>query len=179
MNTTPPGIIGTLDVAGSVGVVRIDTRFPSSVDDVWSACTDVTRLAAWYGPVEGELRPGGRIRIHVVSDGWYGTGRIEVCEPGCRLRLTTRESDESFEEGEGVAPFDEVIDITLDAVGSETAVHVEVSGIPLDGVAYYGVGWQLHAERLQAHLRGEAAPDAESRWTTLLPPYQVMAAALA
>ena len=29
------------------------------IDDVWSTLTETTRLARWYGEVEGELRPGG------------------------------------------------------------------------------------------------------------------------
>jgi hypothetical protein len=77
-----------------------------------------------------------------------------------------------------VAPFDEVIEVTLEPVGAGTAASVVVTGIPLDGLEYYGVGWQLHAERLAAYLGGAEAPDADTRWSILLPPYQAMAAAL-
>lgn len=178
MTATPPEILGALRAADGLGVVRIDVRFGAGIDDVWAACTDERQLAQWYGPVEGDLRPGGSIRIHVVADGRYGTGQVEACAPRRRLRLTTRESDESGQEGEGVAPFEETIDVTLEAAGPETSARVEVSGIPLDVVAFYGVGWHLHAERLATYLAGRVAADTEDRWPALLPRYQEMAARL-
>jgi hypothetical protein len=49
-------ILGSLRSANSRGVVRMEDRFDTDIDDVWSALTDPRRLARWYGEVEGDLR---------------------------------------------------------------------------------------------------------------------------
>src|SRR5579864_5373626 len=89
-------ILGSLRSADGKGVVRIEDRFDTEIDDLWSALTDPARLARWYGQVEGDLRPGGEFRLYLEADGWDGTGRVEACEPPGRLLVTTRESDESW-----------------------------------------------------------------------------------
>src|SRR6516164_1920562 len=149
-----PGIriLGSLRSAEGTGVVRIEDRYDTDVDDLWSALTDPGRLARWYGRVEGDLRPGGEFHLYVEPDDWDGTGRVAACEPPRRLLVTTRESDESWRKGSGAPPFDEVIEATLTADGDRTILAIEIRGLPLDKIAFYGAGWQIHAESLAAHL---------------------------
>jgi hypothetical protein len=64
--------------------------------------------------------------------------------------VTTREKDESYQEGEDVPPFDEV--------------------------AFYGAGWPIIAENLAAYLAGHEPEDVEAWWTAFVPPYQELAA---
>ena len=52
-------ILGSLGSAEGKGIVRMEDRFDTGIDDVWSALTDPSRLAQWYGEVEGDLRLGG------------------------------------------------------------------------------------------------------------------------
>lgn len=172
------GLRGSLRSAAGKGVVRIEDRFDTDIEDLWSAITDPARLARWHAQVEGDLRPGGEFRVYVESAGWEGTGRIRVCEPPRRLVVITRESDESYHKGVGVAPFDETIEATLTADGDHTMLVIEVSGMPLDEAAFYGAGWQIHAEALAAYLEGSALPDTESRWEELVPGYQELATKL-
>ena len=61
---TTPRIIGTLREADGSGVVRLEDRFPTDVDDLWSALTEPDRLARWLGTFEGEMRPGGELKAH-------------------------------------------------------------------------------------------------------------------
>ena len=49
-------ILGSLRSADGKGVVRMEDRFDTDIDEVWAALTDPTRLAHWYGEVEGDLR---------------------------------------------------------------------------------------------------------------------------
>ena len=168
-------ILGSLRSAEGKGVVRIEDRYATDIDDLWLALTDPRRLARWYGQVEGDLRPGGEFRLSIESDGWDGTGRVDACEPRRRLRVTTRESDESWRKGRGAQPFDEAIEATLTADGDQTILVIEVQGLPLDMIAFYGVGWQIHAENLAAHLAGGERGDTEARWDELLPAYQDLA----
>jgi len=51
-------ILGSLRSADGKGVVRIEDRYDTEIDDLWSAITDPGRIARWYGRVEGDLRPG-------------------------------------------------------------------------------------------------------------------------
>src|SRR6476620_8598901 len=74
-------ILGSLGSAEGKGIVRMEDRLDTDIDDVWSALTDPSRLARWYGEVEGDLRLGGEYRAHLFSSGWEGTGRIEGYDP--------------------------------------------------------------------------------------------------
>src|SRR6266571_6763886 len=70
-------ILGSLRSADGKGVVRMQDRFDTSIDDLWSALTDPRRLARWMGEVEGDLRLGGEFRARFFASGWEGTGRVE------------------------------------------------------------------------------------------------------
>ncbi len=179
MTSNAPGgsrILGRLRSADGVGVVRIEDRYDTTLDDLWSAITDPARLARWYGQVEGDLRPGGKIHLYLESDDWEGTGRVEACEPPRRLLVTTRESDVSWRKGQGVAPFDSTLEATLTANGDQTLLVIEVKGMPLNVLAAYGAGWQIHAEDLAAYLAGRERSDTEAQWRELVPAYQNLAA---
>jgi len=158
-------ILGSLRSADGKGVVRMQDRYDTNIDDLWSALTDPGRLARWYGQVEGDLLLGGEFRGHLES--WEGTGRVDACEPPRRLLVTTRGADE---------PYDEVIEATLTADGDQTILVIETRGTPLDLIAFYGVGYQIHAENLAAHLAGRERGDTKARWDELLPAYQDLAA---
>src|SRR5258708_13142675 len=97
-------ILGSLRSADGTGVVRIEDRYDTDIDDLWSALTDPRRLAGWYGQVEGDLRPGGEFRLYIESADLESTGRVEACEPPRRLLVTTRETDQSHLPGQGVPP---------------------------------------------------------------------------
>jgi len=174
----PPGIriLGSLRSADGMGLVRIEDRYDTDINDLWSALTDPARLARWYGQVEGDLRLGGQFRLYLEADGWDGTGRVVACEPPRRLLVTTRESDESWRKGRGAQPFDAAIEATLTADGDQTILVIEVRGMPLDRIAFYGAGWQIHAENLSAYLAGRQGGNTEARWDELVPPYQDLAA---
>jgi uncharacterized protein YndB with AHSA1/START domain len=170
-------ILGSLRSADDKGVVRLEDRYDTDIDDLWSALTDPRRLARWYGEVEGDLRPGGEFRVYIEAADIESTGRVEACEPPRRLLVTTRETDESYRKGQGVPPFDQSLDATLTADGDQTILVIEVQGMPVDKIAFYGAGWQIHAENLAAYLAGRKG-NTEARWAELVPPYQDLAANL-
>src|SRR5262249_38945281 len=116
-SSTP--ILGSLRSADGVGVMRIEDRYDTVIEDLWSAITDPDRHARWHGQVEGDLRPGGEFRIYIEADDIEQTGRVETCEPPRRLVVTTRETDETYQRGQGVPPFDEVTEVTLTADGDQ------------------------------------------------------------
>ena len=170
-------ILGSLRSAGDAGVVRIEDRYDTAIADLWSALTEPDRLARWYGRVDGDLRPGGEFRLHVEDAGMDCTGRVQACEPPRRLVVTTRETGESHAGGPGVPPFDEVIEAVLTADGDQTILVIEARGMPLDKIAFYGAGWQMHAENLAAYLAGRERVD-EARFDKLVPAYRDLAAGI-
>jgi uncharacterized protein YndB with AHSA1/START domain len=171
-------VVGGLRSADGAGVVRIEDRYDTDIDDLWSAVTEPARLARWWGRVEGDLRPDGELRLFVESAGLESRGWVEACEPPRRFRVTSRETDESWAGSapDAPPPFDSVIEVTLTPDGDQTVLVIEVSGLPLERIAAYGAGWQMHAENLAAHLAGREAGDAGARWAELLPAYQDLAA---
>jgi uncharacterized protein YndB with AHSA1/START domain len=160
-------IIGSLRSADGKGVVRMQDRFDTDIDDLWSAITDPSRLARWYGEVEGNLRLGGEFRVRLFASGWEGTGRVEACEPPRHLLLRTKALDE---------PDEGAIEITLAADGEQTILVWEERGMPLDLLAAYGAGIQVHVEDLAAHIAGRERCDAKARWDELIPAYRDLAA---
>ena len=163
-------ILGSLQSAEGKGIVRMEDRFDAGIDDVWSALTDPSRLARWYGEVEGDLRLGGEYRARLFASGWEGTGRVEACEPPQRLLVRIKDADE---------PDENVIEVTLTADGDQTTVVWEERGMPVDLLSAYGAGVQLHVEDLADDLAGrERRDDVKARWDNLHPAFQDLAANL-
>jgi uncharacterized protein YndB with AHSA1/START domain len=160
-------ILGSLRSADGKGIARIEDRFDTDIDDLWPALTDPRRLARWMGEVEGDLRLGGEFRARFLASGWEGTGRVEACEPPRRLLLLTKQPGQTGEH---------VIEVTLAADGDQTILVWEERGMPLDHLAAYGAGIQVHVEDLAAHIAGRQRGDADARWGELLPAYQDLAA---
>jgi uncharacterized protein YndB with AHSA1/START domain len=159
-------ILGSLRSAEGKGVVRMEDRFDTDIDDLWSALTDPGRLARWIGDVEGDLRLGGEFRFRFFASGSEGTGRVDACEPPRRLLLTMALGQ----------PDEDVIEATLTAAGGQTILVWEERGMPLDLLAAYGAGVQVHVEDLAAYLAGRERCDADARWQELIPAYRDLAA---
>ncbi|MGH7610795.1 MAG: SRPBCC domain-containing protein [Candidatus Dormibacteria bacterium] len=173
-----PQILGTLHTVDGKGVVHLEHRYDSAIDEVWSAITDPSRLSRWHGQLDGDLRQGGSFHLYLASDDWEGTGRVEVCEPPSHLLVTSRETDESWRKGQGAEPFDETLDLTLAPDSGQTVLVLEVRGLPREPLYAYGAGWQIHAENLASYLAGRELGDAEARWSELAPAYQELAEGL-
>ena len=169
MTGNAPGairILGSLRSDDGAGVVRLEERFDTDIADLWSAVTEPHRLARWLGEVEGDLRPGGQFRARYFASGWEGTGHVDACEPPQRLLISTKSAGEP----------DGVVEVTLSADGGQTVLVIEDRGVPLDQIAAYGAGDQIHVEDLTAYLAGQERCDARARWRELHPAYQDLAA---
>jgi uncharacterized protein YndB with AHSA1/START domain len=158
-------ILGSLRSVDGKGIVRIEDRYDTDIDDLWSALTDPRRLARWIAEVEGDLRLDGEFRARFTS-GWEGTGRVEACEPPRRLLVLTRDADE---------PAEEVLEATLTSDGDQTILVIEARGLPIEYLAAHGAGWQVHVEDLAAHLAGRERCDIKARWDELISAYKELA----
>jgi hypothetical protein len=91
---------------------------------------------------------------------------VEACDPPRRLLLTMALGQ----------PDEDVIEATLTADGSQTILVWEERGMPLNLLAAYGAGVQIHVEDLAAYLAGRERVDAANRWDELQLAYQDLAA---
>ncbi|MGA9750043.1 MAG: SRPBCC family protein [Nocardioides sp.] len=156
-------IIGTLRALDEAhGAVRVEDVYATDIDDLWEACTEPARLSRWIADVTGNLQVGGTFAARFTS-GWEGTGRVDVCEPPRRLLVTTQEEGESPEQ---------VIEVTLTAEGERTRLAIEERGLPIDQVAAYGAGWQIHADDLTTYLAEGQRGDSKERWDALIGAYR-------
>ncbi len=172
MSTQRSEIVRTLSVlrgANGRGVVRLEDRFDTDPDELWSALTDPERLVRWLGEVQGDLREGGEFHAHYFASGWEGTCRVQVCDPPRRLVILTESPDQP----------DGRVEATLTPECDQTVLVIEDRGVPLNDIAAYGAGDQVHVEDLASYLAGVDRCDARSRWQELLPAYQNLAAGIA
>jgi uncharacterized protein YndB with AHSA1/START domain len=154
-------IVGSIRAVDGKAVVRMEDRFDTDADDLWSALTDPQRLARWIAEVEGDLRLGGTFQARFTST-WEGPGRVDICEPPKRLVLTMSPGQDD----------QTVIEAELTPDGEQTRLVVEERGLPLDNAAAYGAGWQVHIEDLAAYLAGTPSLDWRTRWRELAPAYR-------
>jgi uncharacterized protein YndB with AHSA1/START domain len=154
-------ITGTMRSADGKGVVRMEGRYDTDIDDLWSALTEAQRLARWIAEVEGELRLGGTFRATFTSS-WEGPARVDVCEPPRRLLVTMNPGLED----------ETVIEAELTPDGDQTRLVIEERGLLVEALPAHGAGWHAHVEDLAAHLAGRQRTDWRTRWAELTPTYR-------
>jgi hypothetical protein len=70
----------------------------------------------------------------------------------------------------------ETLETILTSEGNQTVLVLEIRGLPLEPVAFFGVGWQIHMEKLAAYIEGRDLGDTKTRWDDLISTYQDLAA---
>ena len=166
--TGDAAVLGSLHSVDGEGVVRMEDRLDTGIDDLWGALTHPDRLAQWFGELEGELSRGGEVRVRIALAG-ERTGRVEACEPPRRLLLTMRDPDP--QPGQ---PEQTVIEAELTAEGAQTRLVWEERGMPVDLLPAYGTGVQIHVEHLADYISGRELRGVEARWNELFPAYEAL-----
>jgi len=166
--TVNASLLGSLHSVNGEGVVRMEDRFDTGIDDLWGALTEPDRLAQWYGEVEGELSEGGEFRLRIALSG-ERAGRVEACEPPQRLLLTMRDP-----EPRPGQPEQTTNEARLSGEGAQTRLVWEARGLPVELLPAYGAGIQIHVEHLADYLGGRALRDVEGRWDELFSAYEAL-----
>jgi uncharacterized protein YndB with AHSA1/START domain len=161
-------VLGSLHSVDGEGVVRMEDRFDTGIDDLWGALTEPDRLAHWYGEVEGELSQGGEFRVRIALAG-ERTGKVEACEPPQRLLLTMRDPDRRPGQ-----PEQTVIEALLFAEGAQTRLVWETRGMPVNLLPAYGAGIQIHVEHLADYISGGELHIDDTRWDELFSAYEAL-----
>jgi len=126
--------------------VTVRREYPAAAEDVWEAVTDPARLARWFAPVTGDLRPGGTFAVEGNAD-----GEIRECSPPSTLVLTW---------GGPVS----VVTVRLTPAAGATVLELEHT-VPVAfagsgaGALFVGPGWDVALLGLALHLRGEDVGD--------------------
>ena len=81
--TGDASLLGSLHAVDGEGLVRMEIRLDTGIDDVWRALTDPDRLTHWYGDVEGELSEANSVCTspsqETAQDGWRRVRRRNAC----------------------------------------------------------------------------------------------------
>lgn len=135
---------------GEMRTLTISQCYDTTVQDLWDACTTAGRLARWFVPVTGDLRPGGRFQVEGNA-----SGTIEQCDPPhgfaatwefggqvswIEVRLSSQPDGQARIELEHIAKAD-------DATWAEF------------GPGALGIGWDMTLLGLASHLPGGQAAD--------------------
>jgi uncharacterized protein YndB with AHSA1/START domain len=164
--TADTSVLGSLHSDDGEGVVRMEDRFDTEIDDLWGALTDPDRLARWYGEVEGELSQGGEFTVRIALAG-ERAGRVEACEPPQHLLLEMRDP-----EARPGQPERTVIEARLISEGAQTRLVWETRGLPVDLLPAYGAGIQIHVEHLADYISGREFRLDDTRWDELFAAYE-------
>jgi uncharacterized protein YndB with AHSA1/START domain len=164
--TADTSVLGSLHSVDGEGVVRMEDRFDTGIDDLWGALTDPDRLARWYGEVEGELSQGGEFTVRIALAG-ERAGRVEACEPPQHLLLEMRDP-----EARPGQPERTVIEARLISESAQTRLVWETRGLPVDLLPAYGAGIQIHVEHLADYISGREFRLDDTRWDELFAAYE-------
>jgi uncharacterized protein YndB with AHSA1/START domain len=130
-------------------VVELHRALRAPVTDVWDACTHPERVARWFLPLSGDLRPGGSFQL----EGNAG-GTITICEPPHRLQLTWQFGDAK----------PSLVSLELAPAADDTTELVLRHTVPDDahwaqyGPGAVGVGWDGALVGLSGAIAGDERP---------------------
>ncbi len=143
---------------GKPAIVLVATRsYNQKREDVWDALTNAERIPKWFLPITGDLRAGGNYQLKGNA-----SGKIVVCEPPGRLKLTW-----------GMQGQDSWVNLSLTAAnGGGTELSLEhIAHIPQEmweqyGPGATGIGWDLSMFGLEQHFAASpvVVPETADEW---------------
>lgn len=157
LNAIRRQVRGRVLEAGECQTVTISREYDAAIDEVWDACTNPERVARWFMPLSGELRPGGHYRLQGNAG-----GTIQQCEPPTWFSVT-------WEYGNEV----NWVELRLSPAENQSTRLELAHTVPDDekwteyGPGAVGPGWELALVGLQIHLEPEdRARQIDAAWTS-------------
>jgi uncharacterized protein YndB with AHSA1/START domain len=132
-------------------VQTISQAYPTTVDDLWEACTRPDRLARWFAPVSGDLRLGGRYQVEGNA-----SGEVVACEPPRSFTVTWEFGGDTSHVTVRLAAEGDRARLTLE---HEHTGDADSEFWARFGPGATGVGWDLALLGLALHvIAGEDRP---------------------
>jgi uncharacterized protein YndB with AHSA1/START domain len=156
-------VLGRIERDGEEVAVVFDRHYATSPDDLWRACTEPDRLARWFAPVQGELRPGGDFTIH-FDDADTPVCRVVVCEAPSRLVWEWPIGDVRS-----------VVTAEVIADGEGARLHLRHERLSGAQAAGYAAGWDTYVRRLESDVADAAMADWDATWSALHALYAAIA----
>ena len=162
----------TIDREGNTQrtVQSISQSYPTTIEDLWQACTAAERLGRWFAPVNGDLRLGGHYQVEGNA-----SGTVVACDPPRSFAVTWELGGDSSQL---------TVRLTSEQDGSRLTIEHEHTGEADSpfwaqfGPGATGVGWDLALLGLCLHLRtGEDRPDDPEAFVRTAPAQQFVRAA--
>jgi uncharacterized protein YndB with AHSA1/START domain len=141
--------------AGEARVAVFTRTYPTTIEDLWDACTNPERLRRWYAPVSGDLRLGGTFEQAAM-----GSGTIVACEAPNLLKLSLGGGADEIELRLSPGPEDGAT--TLELQHATTLDSHEIGGQMYDAIFCMGGGYYPRLLALDLHLRGTLPDDYDS-----------------
>ena len=142
---------------------QMEIAIDAPPEAVWRALTDAEELVRWF-PLEARVTPGPGGSIWLSwGPPFEGTNRIEIWEPGRRLRML----DDSFTHREGAVPL--AVDFQLEPAGGGTVLRLVHSGFgrgadwdqEYDSISR---GWTFELRGLRHYLERHAGQERRVVW---------------
>lgn len=150
-------------------VQTISQSYPTTVDDLWEACTQADRLERWFAPVNGDLRLGGRYQVEGNA-----SGEVVACEPPQSFTVTWEFAGDSSQVTVHLTPEGGRTRLTLE---HEHTGDVDSEFWAQFGPGATGVGWDLALLGLSLYLVvGEDRPVDPDAFTRTAPAQQFIRA---
>lgn len=128
--------------------VTLARSYATTVDSLWDAVTNGTRIPRWFMPITGELRLGGRYQLEGNA-----SGVVTACDRPSHLAIT-------WEFGGDVSWVE--VGFSDDAVGHArlTLTHISYVSDHWDtyGPGAAGVGWEMGLMGLALYLKWPNEP---------------------
>jgi uncharacterized protein YndB with AHSA1/START domain len=138
--------------AGEARVAVFTRIYPTTVEDLWDACTNPERLRRWYVPVTGDLHVGGSFQQVNM-----GSGRIVVCDAPRLLKLSLGGGADEIELR--LSPGPQSSTTTLELQHATTLDSHNIGGQMYDAIFCMGGGYYPRLLALHQHLSGTLPAD--------------------
>lgn len=163
MTRTPAGRLFRTATGHDLVLTR---TFRAPATDVWASLTEPERTARWFGPWQGDARPGSTIRVQMAYEEqqpWCDV-RVEECEPPRRLAVSMVDDHGDWLLGFALTETDGVTELRF-------TQHLS----SLDGVAEVGAGWEYYLDMLVASFDGTPRPEFDEYHPGMRPYYEALA----
>ena len=137
------------------------------IEETWEYLTDRDLTDKWFGPWEGDARPGGAVSVHMRFEAGEPLMRmrIDACEAPHRLALTSDNESGNWRLE---------LQLTADGLDTTLAFIHHLNGD--ESIGEIGPGWEYYLDLLVAATDGAEEPMLDQYFPVLQEEYEALTA---